>query len=553
MNDAHFKMKGVLMKSEDIKLEELVEFSEGLLSLKGRRLVLHDLHSFAQFRKDLITMVGPNPARRILTRFGYFWGHADAAAMKRIFEWDDLAEWIKAGPHLSSLEGVAKTVVRELDMDPESGAFHMEVVCYDSGEAEEYLLEFGKAESPVCWILSGYASGYTSFCMEKNIYFIEHTCRAAGNRICAITGRDLVSWGDEIKPHLTYFEAEDIQGKVKKLTVELRKKSQELARQRKQLSSLPFTPQPFLVEVRSTAFGRVLDLAARVAPFDTSILVTGETGVGKEVVSRYIHRLSHRATGPFVGVNCSALPETLLESELFGHKAGSFTGAIRDRIGLFEQAEKGTIFLDEIGDISPAMQTKLLRVLQEHEIMRVGESKTRKVDARVIAATNRNLTEEVERGRFREDLLYRLRVIEIEIPPLRQRPEDILPLARFFVGKFSKKLRIPQLRLDAACLNYLQEYEWPGNVRELENAIERAAVLSREGVILPEYLPPGIVHAASASVQRGDPLEHTLEDVERAHIRAVLKRTKGNRTETARALGISPATLWRKLKAMGEE
>ena len=200
-----------------------------------------------------------------------------------------------------------------------------------------------------------------------------------------------------------------------------------------------------------------------MARFDTAVLITGETGTGKEVLARAIHRMSKRASGPFVAVNCGALPETLLESELFGHRAGSFTGAVEDRIGLFETAAKGTVLLDEIGDTSAATQTKLLRVLEELEIVRVGESVPRKIDVRVLAATNRDLDADVREGRFREDLLYRLRVVEIDVPPLRERPEDILSLTRHFVEHASKRLELPELRLDAVCADYLLEYRWPGN------------------------------------------------------------------------------------------
>jgi transcriptional regulator with PAS, ATPase and Fis domain len=251
-----------------------------------------------------------------------------------------------------------------------------------------------------------------------------------------------------------------------------------------------------------------------------------------------------------VGVNCAALPETLLESELFGHKAGSFTGAIKDRVGLFEEAQKGTIFLDEIGDISPAMQMKLLRVLQERELRRVGESTSRKVDVRVITATNQNLAEAIREGRFREDLYYRLRVIEIEMPPLRARKEDILHLARHFCGQFAHKLKIQKLRLDSTCADYLQAYNWPGNVRELENAIERAAVLSTDGLIRPEHLPANIVHPAPGQGDLTSPLSRKLADVETEHIRTVMRLAGDNKTRAARALGISPATLWRKWKQM---
>ena len=535
------------MKSNDLVLEELVKFSEGRIDFQGRRLVLHSIHAFAQLRRDLIEMMGLERARRILTRFGYFWGQADAAAMKRVFEWDSLTEWLKAGLRMQSLQGVSKGIVKSMEYDPDQGKFEIDVVWHYSVEAQEYLTEFGKSEDPVCRILTGYASGYTSFCVGKNIYYIEQRCMAKGDRVCSAMGKDEDSWGDELEKQLLYFQAEDIQGKIQTLTRELRQKSRELALERMKSDPTGPLPNPSLIEVQSKSFRQVLDLAARVAPFDTSVLITGESGVGKEVLARHIHRLSHRAEKPFVAVNCGALPETLLESELFGHVKGSFTGASQDRVGLFEQAHQGTLFLDEIGDISPGMQMKLLRVLQSREIMRVGESKTRKVDVRILAATNQNLPQAIEAGQFREDLYYRLRVIEIEIPPLRERVMDILPLARYFVKKFSKKLNLPNLRLDATCLEPLQSYGWPGNIRELENAIERAAVLSRNDVVYPESLLPSIVRSAS-SIDQMNPLTQTLAQVETIHIERVLKLLGGNRTRTAKVLGISPATLWRKLK-----
>lgn len=536
------------MKAADLELKELVDFAEGRLSLKERRLVLHNIHAFAQIRKDLFEMVGQTHARRILTRFGYYWGQADAAAMRRVFEWDSLVELIKAGPRLHTLQGVNRTIIRKLELDEQDGHFLMDLVWHDSGEAEEHVLELGKATYPVCWMLVGYISGYCSACLGRNVYFIETHCEAKGDCICVAVGKDEASWGKELTPYLPFFQMDEIWGKVQKLSQELRRKTRELAAQRKLLGWGKNAPRSPFIEVRSEAFRRVLELAGRVAQFDTSVLVCGETGTGKEVLARYIHRQSPRAEQPFVGVNCTALPETLLESELFGHKAGSFTGATRDRAGLFEQAEKGTIFLDEIGDVSPALQMKLLRVLQEREILRIGESRARKIDVRVIAATNRDLPRLIREGRFREDLYYRLRVVEVNIPPLRQRREDLLPLARHFVHALAARLKLPQLRLDATCADHLLRYDWPGNVRELENAIEHAAVLCVNNLILPENLPSHIVHAGAApQAVTADP-SRSLAEVEHAYIQAVLKSLNGNQTQAARVLGISPSTLWRKLK-----
>jgi len=535
------------MKAADLKLNELIDLSEGNLNLHGRRLVINDLHAAAQLRNDLLDMLGLEDTRRILTRYGYFWGQADAAAMNRIFQWDNREEWLRAGARLHTIQGLANTSIKSIRIDDATGACQIEVTWRNSGEAEEHLSELGLSGQPVCWITTGYASGYASYCLGKEIYFVETKCRAKSDRICAGMGKDLNSWGENERSHLTYFESRDIHGKILHLTNELRQKQREIAQHKKLIDQLSKSTPPF-VEVHSESFRQVIEMASHIAPFDTSVLITGASGTGKEVMARYIHQRSRRAQFPFVAVNCGALPETLLESELFGHKAGSFTGAIHDRVGLFEQANKGTLFLDEIGDISPAMQLKLLRVLQEREIMRVGESKVRKIDVRVMAATNKNLKKAIKNGQFREDLYYRLGVIEIEIPPLAQRKEDILPLSRYFVNQFAKKFNLPNLRLDATCLDYLQSYSWPGNVRELENAIERAAVLSKDGWIRPEHLPPSILHAGTVPRRTLDPLNCTLAQVEEEHIRTVLDLVNGNRTKAAQVLGISPATLWRKLK-----
>jgi len=533
------------MRAADLRLDELLTFREGSIDFQGRRLVLHSTDAFASLRKDLFEMVGARQARRILTRYAYFWGQADAAAMRRVFKWDTLLDLVKAGPRLHALQGVARWVTKRLDLDEKTGHFFMDVTWHGSGEADEHLAHLGKSEHPVCWMLAGYASGFMSYVLDKNIYFVEQSCRAQGGRVCTAIGKDIDSWKGELSPHQAYFSADDIKGKIRNLTDELRRVSRELAANERQLSTLT---KPPLVEVRSPSFTRVIELATRIAPFDSSVLITGESGVGKEVVARLVHARSLRTKGPFLAINCGALPETLLDSELFGHKAGAFTGAIADRAGLFEAAAGGTIFLDEIGEISQAMQVKLLRVLQEREIRRVGGSRTRAIDVRVLAATNRDLVADMRSGRFREDLYYRLRVVEIVVPPLRERPEDILPLARFFTERLRTKLKIPNLRLDAPCIDFLCAYSWPGNVRELENAIERAAILSRDGNMTPDLLPSGIVHGQETATGKLPGKNHTLAELEAQQVAAALRQTNGNRKRAAAILGISTATLWRKLK-----
>jgi transcriptional regulator with PAS, ATPase and Fis domain len=536
------------MFAEELRLDEIIEFSEGNLNLQGRRLVLHDLHAFAELRRDLFEMLGQERARQILTRFGFYWGKADASAMDRIFKWENITEWIKAGPRMHTLQGITKAVIKSLEVVESSGHFNMELIWYNSGEAEEHLIAKGQSNYPVCWKLVGYASGYASHCFGKEIYFIENKCKARGDHICTVVGKDKDSWGKDIRPYLPFFQIDDVQGKIDKLTKELRKKSRKIAEQRKKIELISDLNKDFTITVKSKSFQRILELANRVAPYDSSILITGETGVGKEVMGRYIHGLSLRSKGVFSPINCGALPEALLESELFGHKAGSFTGAIKDRIGILEGAKGGTILLDEIGDISSSLQVKLLRVLQEREIIRVGENTPRKIDVRLISATNRNLPQLIEEGKFREDLYYRLGVIEIEIPSLRDRIEDILPLTRYFIDKFSKKLKKPNLQIDASCINYLQDYSWPGNIRELENTIERSALLCIDDHIFPENLPPRIVKYTTHSSLRKDLSKATLSEVEQQHIEHVMNLTNGNQTKSAKILGISLTTLWRKLK-----
>jgi DNA-binding NtrC family response regulator len=301
---------------------------------------------------------------------------------------------------------------------------------------------------------------------------------------------------------------------------------------------------------QSPAMHDVLDLVERVAPTDATLLIQGESGTGKEVIAKAVHHASARAARPFVAVNCGAVPETLLESELFGYMRGAFTGATVNKLGLFEEADGGTLFLDEIAEMPAALQVKLLRALQSGEVRRLGATQAATIDVRVISATNGDLAARISQGTFREDLFYRLNVIQIVLPPLRDRREDIPALAEHFVGRSAGKLG-RTLRLAPECVECLLRYPWPGNVRELENAIERATILARGEMVEPDDLPPHV----SAGLQLGPspalPRQITLADAERVHILQTLERFGRNHSGAAEALGIGRTTLWRKLKEYG--
>ena len=306
------------------------------------------------------------------------------------------------------------------------------------------------------------------------------------------------------------------------------------------------TPEAVL-ETASPRMQSALDVIERSAAHDVAVLLRGENGTGKGVLARLLHGRSKRRDRPFVVVNCPTLSEDLLASELFGHARGAFTGAVKDQEGRMEAAEGGTVFLDEIGEISPGLQAKLLRFLQEKRFERVGETRTRTADVRIVAATNRDLEEEVKAGRFREDLLYRLNVVEITVPPLRERPEDILPLALRFIAFLARQTRRQPPDLSPATERVLVSYPWPGNVRELRNALERALILTPGQVLEPESFPERIAAQPTTPTLGGD---FTVDDIEREHVLRVLARAS-TLDDAARVLGIDASTLWRKRKKWG--
>ena len=298
---------------------------------------------------------------------------------------------------------------------------------------------------------------------------------------------------------------------------------------------------------KSSSLQQVIHMAEKVAASDICVLLSGETGTGKEVFARAIHQESRRKDKPFLAINCSAFSKELLESELFGHKAGSFTGAMKDKKGLFEEADGGTIFLDEIGEMEFSLQAKLLRVLESSEFIKVGDTKTTKVDVRIIAATNRDLKKEIDLKQFREDLYFRLSVFQLILPPLRERKGDVKLLTQYFISKFAKKMRGCEIGIQPACIQLLDSYSWPGNIRELRNVIERALIVCDQEIGVDD-LPPDLQMDHTALTPSS---EFDLATVERNHIAKILAYTHGNKTETARLLKIGLTTLYRKIDEYG--
>jgi two-component system response regulator HydG len=330
---------------------------------------------------------------------------------------------------------------------------------------------------------------------------------------------------------------------VRELKVENKRLKREIRSRTRDGTTRPTGSAPRFIEV--------LELAETVAATESTVLISGESGTGKEIVARYIHSLSDRSDGPFLSINCGALPESLLESELFGHVKGSFTGAVRDRDGLLVAAARGTFFLDEIGEMSAATQVKLLRAIQEREIIPVGSTTAIPVDVRIVAATNRDLEEEITRGAFRSDLYYRLNVIQLHMPPLRERREDIPLLAKHFLRRAGGE-EPDALTLTDEAMAVLCDYDWPGNVRELENALERAVVVSPTPEISPDAFPDRVRETPTPRLAAVDlPANPTMEVVERAYILWVLQSEGGNKTRAAEVLGIDPSTLYRKLNRYG--
>jgi two-component system, NtrC family, response regulator HydG len=541
----------VTVRADDLDHKELLELDPegGVIRFAGQRALLLDAVAMGLLRKYLVENFGVTAARTVLTQFGFAHGWRMAEAMQAEFTWENDDEWRRAGTRIHTLEGLFR--IEPGGAGPLSRGGAMVGASY---EAEQHLLHFGRSDVPVCWTICGLTSGYLSRIAGEDTYVLEDACAGKGDAACHLFARSREAWGAERAEELHFFEStrleECLEVSLQRVTRTLKAAERKLHGHRRALVRVaPDVEEPLGIVTKSAAMRQLVDLARRVAKVDSTVLITGESGSGKERIARLVHEDSTRAAGPFIAVNCGAITETLLESELFGHARGAFTGATQDRPGLFEAANGGTLLLDEVGEVSPAMQVKLLRALQEREVRRVGENKIRRVDVRVVAATNRDLAHGVVGGAFRQDLYYRLKVVELHVPPLRDRRDDILPLARVLLADAALRMKRKLSGLVPEAADQLLRYAWPGNVRELENTMERAVALARgirvELEDLPEEIRRTLPEPAPAGAVR------PLEQVEKDYILAALELNGGNQTRTAEQLQIGSATLYRKLKRYG--
>lgn len=486
------RMSGALMKPGDSAhldagaaptlgdLAECLFFSpgDGRIWLNDQRMLLLHSATFGSLRRELIECVGTEAARRLLTRAGYASGARDAALVRQRWPEADGASLLAAGTRLHALEGVVKVEPLHFSFDAASGHYDGDFLWHHASEADEHIAAYGVGHEPACWMELGYAMGYVSGLTGTLVIFREVECRAMGSARCRVIGRDAHRW-DDVADDLRYLDA-PLATEAERTRADAFGSAAKDPQIRRSVVRLASTADDGLVG-QAAAFVAARDAMMRVAPTDTAVLLTGESGVGKELFAATLHRRSRRAAGPFVAVNCAALPDTLVEAELFGVERGAFTGAMQSRAGRFERAARGTLFLDEIGSLPYAAQGKLLRVLQEREVERVGGMRTLRVDVRVIAATNVELREEVKRGRFREDLFYRLNVFPIVIPPLRERRDDIALLIDGFLLQFCREHGRTTPGLTPRARRMLLNYAFPGNIRELRNMVERGVIAVDDG------------------------------------------------------------------------
>ena len=546
-------------------LTEQIRFqsTEGKIWFGEQRMLLMNLTSLAAFRREIVNSMGIERAKGFFLRLGYLSGLKDAELARKLRP--DCAELdiFLAGPQLHSLKGMVKVVPLEIDLDQETGAFFGRFEWIDSWEVEICKTELGQMDEPACWVLLGYACAYTSSFMGREVIFREVSCRGCGDEKCIIEGRPAEEWPDA-KEFSRYFKADPIIEELYDLQDQLSSLRSTLQRQQGQYYGIG----------QSASYNKVCKMIDKAAQGKVSVLLLGETGVGKEVIAKSVHLRSERADGAFIAVNCAAIPPDLIEAELFGVEKGAYTGANQSREGRFERADGGTIFLDEVVELTPRAQATLLRVLQEGELERVGDNRTRKVNVRVIAATNESLEQAVEAGRFRADLFYRLNVFPVQIPPLRERLEDLPLLASHFLEKFHAEYDKRTLGLSDKALALCLSYRWPGNIRELENVIERGVILTDNNETISQdalFVTPPATDATPVehidaeghmvTGQSGDKIDNwpehilncgiSLEEVEETLMKLAMDQASQNVSKAARILGLTRPALAYRLKKTG--
>ncbi len=558
----------------DIKVPDIQDLAkrlrfapqQGRIWLDDQRMMLMHISNLGSLRQELIEGMGKERARGLITRIGYQAGARDAQMSRRVRANRSAIDDFLAGPQLVSLEGIVFCEPLGLHIDVEKGEYFGDFHLVDCAEAEAHVATYGIGNEGVCWMLVGYACGYTSAFMGRPILWREVECRSMGHEKCRVIGKPVEEWEDA-ENDLRFLQIGDF---VKWSTSDAPMPAAGGAK----ISPAQQTEArtEFGMVGISSGFNTVVHMVKKVAPTEATVLFLGESGVGKEIFANNLHQLSMRSAGPFVAINCAAIPEHLMESELFGVEKGAYTGATASRPGRFERADGGTLFLDEIGTLSFTAQGKLLRAIQQGEIERVGDSKTRRVDVRLVAATNVNLRAAVKAGTFREDLFFRLNVFPIKVPPLRQRRDDIPLMMNWFLQRFSKKHRKSISGFRERAVDALVSYDWPGNVRELENMIERAVILAEEGGALDLghlFTSDEEFDTSSFTINKtgriaietaGRPDDATLpaskiianlEEAELTLLRSALQKCHGNLSKAARTLGITRAKLAYRLQKHG--
>ena len=555
---------------QDLLQQIRFENDAGKIWLDEQRMLLIHSSVMGLLRQELIQTMGVERAKGFLMRFGYHSGWRDAELARKVRPEMTPEEAFMVGPQLHAIRGMVKVTPVSLNFDAERGYFDASFDWFNSHEVEAHLANYGKSDVPVCWTLIGYASGFSTFYMNRPIIFRETQCAGTGADHCHIEGRLAEDWDDAdetekyLLPDPMIEQLLALQNEVSSLKDQFRSTEVE--------EDLLFNSVG-----HSAAFKHVCDLIKKASKSKVSVLLQGETGVGKEIVARGLHSSSDRADNPFVAVNCACIPPDLIEADLFGVEKGAYTGATQSREGKFERAHKGTIFLDEVIELTPRAQASLLRVLQESEFERVGDIKTRRIDVRVVAATNENLEQAVQEGRFRADLFYRLNVYPVHIPPLRDRSEDIPLLTEHFLKKYCALYNKKTAGVSDKAMQALTQYKWPGNIRELENMIERGVILTENNntIGLASFFPSlsepshplNIINGRGYLCEEESPRQavedpetvsqllvdnFSLEQLEQQLIEAAMAQANGNVSKAARKLGLTRPALAYRLKKLND-